>query len=174
MDKLKRRRFSRVELVVIVSVVAALVVGGGFIWYRMSQKDPAPTPQAAQEEAKFLTVTEWNVRLPLSPDLVGAYYDAGAALPNARSLRARKLDSEPNCVNSTSGIVMLYRVQKDEVSRTNRAKKYTELYQGKVIDDHFFFMVPATQGCTSNPEKVAVFEKAKAAYLAALPNIEKL
>lgn len=174
MDKLKQRRFSRVELVVIISIVAALVVGGGFIWYRMTQKDPAPTPQAAQEEAKFLTVTEWNVRLPLSPDLVGAYYDAGAALPNARSLRIRKLNSEANCVNSASGIVLLYRVQKDETSRVNGGKKYVDVHKGKVVDDHFYFMVPAIQGCTSNAENAAVFEKAKAAYLAALPNIEKL
>ena len=166
-----KQRPKFVKVAVIMAVVIVLSLLGWFAW-QARNKPATKAPEAAQIETKYLTITDWGVRFPLTAETHDTYYNSRGASPLLRNLNARFLNPETGCDNDAA--VLIYRVQKDAVNIFAGNKKYAEIEQGKVIDDYFYFIKPGVQACPGNKDSQARLDKVRAELLQATPTIEKL
>lgn len=72
-------------IIIVVLLVAAIAFGAWYVWDNKDKNNNGSNNQdqtqandqdgSQQQEQQYLTIEEWDVRIPLSPDIEGAYYE---------------------------------------------------------------------------------------------------
>lgn len=179
--------FSNAIIIVAILIVAAI----GLVGWRVSRKNPEPvvtttveTPSNSKAQTdnsqtsgatKYLEIKEWGVKFALTADTSDAYYDNKTSSPlDSMSLRAHSLDSEPDCTNGPQSVATLFRVPKDALDEMANNKKYSQVENGKVIDNYFFFISGSQYSCTDNTDKQIVLQGVRNSFNTAGPTIQKI
>lgn len=169
MVDVKKRPSKSLKLIAILLVLVVLGAAAAYIW-QQNNKEESTQEAALQAETKYLVITDWGVKFPLTEDSQDAGYSNRIASPIARALNARFLNTETGCTDEPAAII--YRVPVGDINPQAKGKKYTESETGKTIDEFFYFVRNGPQTCTGNSESQARLDKVRAHFLGIVPSIE--
>lgn len=172
--------FTVVEVILVLILVAILGFTGYYVWHSQKKADdkkpvsttsqPSSTstkPVAAKSNQDFLVVKEWGVKIPLSANLVGAYYLRQSGLPNVAYLSVNSYKGT-NCAADQTSLGAINRftaTAKDDDGNTMLSDFPTAV---KVASYYYVYQHPQAgcDGQTSN--STATFDESAAATASAL------
>lgn len=163
MKRMRTDGFSAVGIVVIIAVVAAVGLGGWYVWNKnksdesknnSTSQSSSTTPNNGKtkkqsdpsEDGKYLVITEWGVRVALPADLKGAVtYSLGETMadPDGNQLQAAKILiansslTENACATSTTslGAAVESGAQyiRSEISKPFNASRYRWTFKENIL-----------------------------------------
>jgi hypothetical protein len=179
--------FGAAKLILIV-VVVALLVGLGYMFYKNQKKvtpvaittktNTTPVTSPTKTEQKYLVVTEWGIKVPVTDPISDAYYmvskssQDASGQPNTVWLGLRSLDSGcPAAAASTGGTALagILRVTPTETEPVSGAS-YKHLYpDGTTVGSYYY----AYQSQTKNKSCASAnsLQTINTAFTAASKNI---
>lgn len=182
-----QRGFGAIGVVVIILVIAVVAFAGWYVWNKNKKDDTKPTGQTAQnqnppkpdeqkpadpsEGGKYLVISEWGVRFPLSDSLKGEVtYSLGDPVtdPDNNQIQAAKLllKNDPVAGNECAvtqkpqgefidAAIQLLRVEKSKPFDTQR---YKGTFKADVLADatNVFHVNYITPDCAGTPAVVKI------------------
>ena len=154
--------FGIVGIISIIVLVGLIGFGGWYVW-QANQKPAAKSTSTASTtdnsgggDTKYLTITEWGVKIPLTAETADAYYDTYKANGSASvySLRSHSLDGAPDCKNSEQSVAAVHRDDKGATADnfgSGQPVVLKDAWHGVDIGDHVYYITGAQYACTDDP-----------------------
>jgi hypothetical protein len=186
----KSSGFSITTVIAVLFVVAVVGLGAFTVFSNDSKDDNktgSKTSSSGSKDSsngqKYLVISQWGVKLPLSDAIQDAYYivssvsyDANTGGPNTVWISRSSLDDTGCNANefeeggNGSPVGTMVRTLPDEVDNATGAK-YTDLYPGGVIIGKYYYGYAARNNASCG--NAAILQTTNAAFAEAISDLKK-
>jgi hypothetical protein len=168
--------FSAVIMIMLVAVAAVLVLSGLFVWAKVQNNSgdhQANKPsKTVTTQVDRLVIKEWQVQVPLAPEIKDAYYSFRPGASDLAYLSLTSLRYTDACAAEASAVGTYARFTKDEkVPGANQA--FLDLYpDAPKIGNYYYYFTPAVGMCATELTARTLVHTARQSLAASLQSVE--